>query len=364
MSIIVIPDPDRPEGGHAIIRASTDVATPGPVSFQISGLDGVDAGEDDWPHGLRSPLSVSRHDAGLDLAIGPDIVMGIPEGTPVEISIPELGLLSEMRWPALPLMRARRRGGGAMAAPRQALATGPVERQPAAPEPKPATPAPAMSQPRRVEVLATPDPTPRRRFAALGLAAAAGCAGGVLLAWSTVAVWHKPPPPPARDETKPAQEKPAAPVVGSAVYDALKTGSASPDGQSAVDVEAAEAYRRAIAARIAGRVGGGPESLFWLKRTLLTSLGGEQRFALHAVALSILSDPLSAESLRPAALALWQVGAAAGSQIALCNLAQSYRLGLGTEKSESHAAQFEALAGPAACAGLKSVTIPPREDKR
>lgn len=367
MSITVLPDPDRPEGGHAIIRLA---AAPGGAEaprFEISGLDGADEGEDDWPRGMRAPLATRRHADGLDLAIGPDIVMAIPEGTPVEIAVPELGLLGEMRWPALPLMRSSRRGasGGAMIVPALVLASGPVERvvspsrQPARAEPADTAGSTTMAakQP-ALAATTTPvlDPPPRRGFGGFALAALGGFLLGALLVWSTAGVWNAPKSPDVNGAT--------AGMSGSAVFSALRVGPTSPKGQSAAGVDAAEAYRRAVAARDANRVGGGPESLFWLKQSVLAGLGGEQQFSLHAVALAIFADPLAPEAQRQAALALWQVAAAAGSRTAFCNLAQTHRLGLGVAKNESQAAEFQSLAGAGACAGLKPLTIPPRDDKR
>lgn len=94
-------DPDRPQGGHALIRFGGPSRPPGPVVLDIECLtEGFD---------YRGPRQVTseRRDtpSGGVIAIGPDVTSRLSPGISVALTLLGEGLRSEVLWPVLTPVR-------------------------------------------------------------------------------------------------------------------------------------------------------------------------------------------------------------------------------------------------------------------
>lgn len=105
LKIEIVPDSGHPEGGHAIIRLVGLSTVPKDAAFRIDPLEATPGKVmgPGWPVGSREPSDVRMTESGVELRIGPEVV-DLPElrpGTPVLVSVPAVGLATQMRWPAL-----------------------------------------------------------------------------------------------------------------------------------------------------------------------------------------------------------------------------------------------------------------------
>jgi hypothetical protein len=92
-------DPAYPEGGHALIVLQGVDVPAGPFTLRIEPLD--DSVE---YFGPRQVTGTSRSGGdGLELSVGPDVVMHLPPWTSVNLSLVGTDVHVEVRWPSLTL---------------------------------------------------------------------------------------------------------------------------------------------------------------------------------------------------------------------------------------------------------------------
>ena len=216
MTLQVLPDPDRPTGGSAILVLPAGGLAGTSVTVAI-GLRGegmrwlapgagdtaarIGTGEGDWrPEMFRfGPYPVIRDGAAARVVIGPEIVNKLREYLPVTVRID--GVDHALSWPDTIRTRPGAPIGGAIppgaALPRDGNPTG----RPAdtTPEPPPVeTTAPPPPQQRQPEPEADPKPSPVRRWLVpAGLAALVLAAAAVWLLWPEAERTAVVPPAPA-----------------------------------------------------------------------------------------------------------------------------------------------------------------------
>lgn len=116
ITVEVVEDADRPEGGHAVIRLNGLWLLPTNATFRIEPMDGSKASEgsvtadfpdadwpENWPRGDRVPLATRLTPQGVEIVVGPDIVESpaLLPGTPVVVAVPAAFVRAETLWPEL-----------------------------------------------------------------------------------------------------------------------------------------------------------------------------------------------------------------------------------------------------------------------
>lgn len=109
MSVLVIQDESHPEGGYAVLRFPEVSNEPASVHLLFQPLDEPLRDFVNWPRGRIRAIETRLRDGALEVVVGPDVVNAMPADTAVQITLDELDLRNECRWPSLVLQPQRRR---------------------------------------------------------------------------------------------------------------------------------------------------------------------------------------------------------------------------------------------------------------
>lgn len=343
--IEVLPDPENPDGLHAVLRLNGVVLLPSNTFFRIDPVDPATDSGHDWPQGDIRPEATRLCHRGVEILLGPEIVCApkLKPGTRVRISVPYADMSADVEWPVLSRRRAGNQDDG--------LARLASRARPAVPQPnsvagesaarlEPATQSATLSQ---------PEPTRRRTPLFLpffiGFVAAAGL---TLAVWSTLRHELLELRRPAGEAAAPSNSS-ARPIPSLAtLFDLSET---SPSGSSAAGVGLAEALKRADQ-NLYGAAPDAEEARYWLRHGL-SQLTGQPRIKWALTQLgAIYARDASPESYS-IARSLWEIAGAQGDPVALCFLGKLYEFGLGVPRDNRQAlASYEKARSHGGCKDL------------
>ena len=370
LEIEVAPDPEMPDGRHAILRLRGIYLLPTDTIFRIDPADPDVNTNSNWPAGDLRPERTRLGREGLEILLDPQIVTAskLKPGTQVVISVPSAAIRTQLNWPDLAKLPERfdlERTEPEPPVPSSAETSDGLARLQRTPRPAvtspPPLPSPAALQP------ATPPPLPasapsvppaqqpaRRKRAPLfvpffiGFVAAAGL---TLLVWTSLRdEFMRIVPNVEPGQTASAPSVPQLPVAAE-LDDVFRVGDTSPQGVPAKGL----GLERVLSLADMNLYGEKPdpeEARFWLRRAGALVVG-EQRFKWALTQLGAIYARESSQEGFAKARALWQLAGGQGDPVALCFLGTLHEYGLGVPKSRLRAlAHYEQAGQLGGCKGL------------
>ncbi|MEQ1647058.1 MAG: tetratricopeptide repeat protein [Hyphomicrobiaceae bacterium] len=351
-------------GGLATIHIPGIAIWPSEARITIEPLDRVMVGNlgREWPERDIEPLSVVQVRGGFDLLVGPDIVdaAALAPGTPVVLSISDVGVRAELKWPKLTPSRYRRHSPVAMSATQLALELSRRNTEKllranyeTANRGQDALSQDAMTVPSEVGSVDESSregrgpygsPTSRRQSLqtfAQGFATAALVA---LASWGGVNLLETTRPDP-QQTTAIAQTAVALPP------EFFDVDPASPRQKLSAQVKPSDALRFAnFSLRSSPDGRDTDEGAYWLRHALSPMLKDPQlKWALTQLG-STFAAPSGGKADFIRARQLWEVAGLLGDGVALCFLGRLYEHGLGVPKStETARAYFQHTATAGDC---------------